>query len=785
MELAEGEDLSQVLARGPLSVDDAIDYAKQIAIALDAAHEKGIVHRDLKPANVMVSDDGKLRVLDFGLAKAFETEEGNEDFSNSPTMVRAATHAGMILGTAAYMSPEQARGKMVDKRADIWAFGVVLWEMLTGKHLFGGETVSDTLAAVLKEEPDWKNLPDGVPSNVRHVLRRCLTKKPAERLRDIGDALAELNEPSVDATTTTGTAVETSGGTRRWLPWLVAAAALLALIATLTFRRAEEPRIPLRKLTVFVRTEAQEGAARLSPDGRYVAYRDREGILIRDLETASPRRVTRPGGKDWSPLVFWSPDSKWLAFAAEDKLWKVAVDGSEPTAICNLPPELDSICGAWGKDDRIVLGQWRGGLLEVSAKGGTVKELMAAPGDLVDYHALHFLPDGVTLLGRAHLESELSTIERIDGTTRTTVFRIEGDAIDGFGGYSPTGHLIVGREVELGVWAVPFSIETMAATGEPFVIAPGAGNPSVAQDGSITYAVNVDASPSQIVRVSMDGVVSTTIGPPGEAISGLLFSPDGRQLAYSAREKQSDEAWLLDLETGATRRLTLSTAKFANSPVSWSPDGRRLLISRRVPGNWGSPDNGLYLLDLDGTSELRQVNKGGIAGQFLPDGKTILVQQFSVRGDDNLALVTLDEDTEPVPLMESSHYTGQTAVSPDGKLVAFTSDESGTAEVWITTLPGAKGKRQVSMEGGRNPLWSRDGRTLFYGSKGVVYAVAVGPGDAPTFGVPKALFDRSRQKLSNFDILPDDSGFAMVQEQLPADQGLVYVQNWFAEFERK
>jgi Tol biopolymer transport system component len=785
MELAEGEDLSAVLARGPLPIDEALAYAKQIATALDAAHEKGIVHRDLKPANVMVSGEGKIRVLDFGLAKALDTEERYEDFSNSPTMVRAATHAGMILGTAAYMSPEQARGKMVDKRADIWAFGVVLWEMLTGRRLFGGDTVSDTLASVLKEEPDWSELPRDLPPNVVRVLRRCLTKRPAERMRDVGDVLADLEDASAPAGEAAA-AIREGSRVRAWLPWAIAAAALAALVVGLVTRSTPDVELPLRKLMVYQPSELSERNSKLSPDGRYLAYSDKEGVLIRMLDSTIARRVDAAEA-EWA-MTFWSPDSKWLAFAGEDKLWKVAVDDPTPTTICSIPPERRSICGAWGANDRIVLCQWRGGLLEVSANGGSLKEFLPATEDLVDYHHLSFLPDGTTLVGLPHLSSEIASLEVIEGTTRRTILELENESIRGVAGYSPTGHLVFGRETESGVWAVPFSLESLTTTGEPFVIAPGAAFPSVADDGSLAYVSNIDLNPSQLVRVSFDGQIAGTIGDPGEGLWGPLPSPDGTRLAFTAEEKGNDVLMLLDLATGSRRPLTIPSPGYEDEASSWSPDGKQLLITRRVPGNWGSPDNGLWLIDVDGTGGPRPVAPLGVSGRFLPDGRTIVYQEFSIRNEDNILLKSLDGAEDPRPLIVSPASSRDPAVSPDGRLMAYTSDESGSAEVWITTLPGAESRRQISNGGGYGPLWGRDG-TLYYSGQwtegGGVYAVKVTGNESPSVGVPKLLFEREERKLRDYRLMPDDSAFVMVQDLEPKDRGLIYVQNWFAEFDRK
>ncbi len=782
MELAEGEDLAVVLARGPLPVEDAIDFAKQIATALDAAHEKGIVHRDLKPANVMVTGEGQIRVLDFGLAKALDTEEGDEDFSNSPTMVRAATHAGMILGTAAYMSPEQARGKVVDKRADIWAFGVVLWEMLTGRRPFGGETVSDTLASVLKEEPDWDELPDDVPRNVRHVIRRCLTKKPSDRLRDIGDALFELSEPADDLPDGPPAQSATEArGVMRWLPWLLVGVAAILLIASLAFRESRTTELPLRKLTALVESENEERSATLSPDGRYIAYIDKESILIRSLDSREARRVA-PRKDNWG-VLFWSPDSKWIVFDGDEKLWKVPAERGTPSLICNVPPERESICGAWGKNDRLVLCQWRGGLLEVSANGGTLTEFMPAADDLVDYHDIYFLPDGETLLGLPHLTDDIASIEVIRGKERRTLLSLEGENFNGLAAYSPTGHLLVGRRVEVGVWAIPFSLETIEVTGEPFIVAAGGAYPSVSNDGSLLYRSDIEQDPSQIVRVSMDGAIVGTIGEPAESVTAPLFSPDGHRLAYAAREKRNEEVFLLDLESGATRRLTVSEPGVENHPEAWTPDGEQLLIGRRVSGNWGSPENGLWILAVDGTSELRKIAQLGSGGNFLPDGKTLVYNRFSIRNDDDLFWTRIDGENEPTVIIESPHSEDDVAVSPDGRLVAFASNESGQSEIWATRFPDANGRRQISSGGGRAPVWSPDGRTLYYRNEDVYYAMPVSGGASPSFGAPQRLFDRSEKKLGWLSLSSVESEFVMVQD-LPTNRAYVYVQNWFTEFEK-
>jgi len=387
MELAEGEDLSQRLKTGPVPVDEAIKLGRQIGEGLEAAHAKGIVHRDLKPANIMVSESGKVKLLDFGLARAYQADDSSGDPSNSPTITSAMTQHGVILGTAAYMSPEQARGKSVDRQTDIWAFGVVMFEMLTRHRLFHGETVSDSVGAILHRDPDWELLPPGTPRPLRRLLRRCLARDRAMRLHDIGDALIELGDHDTDGEVT----APTPPAARRaasFLPWVVAFVTIVVAAGILLARGDRSAPLPLRKLTILPVTDRKDARlGNLSPDGKRIAYRSRDALWIRELDQITPRRVSDARGfGSW--VCMWSPDSRWVAFATDNALWKTAIDASAPTKICDIPPDHRFIDGAWDARDRIILAKWRGGLLEVSANGGTIRELMRAPDDLVDYHTL-------------------------------------------------------------------------------------------------------------------------------------------------------------------------------------------------------------------------------------------------------------------------------------------------------------------------------------------------------------------------------------------------------------
>jgi len=788
MELAEGEDLSRRLQRGPVPVAEALGLALQIAEALEAAHAKGIVHRDLKPANVMVLENGRVKLLDFGLARAYQGDEASGDPTTSPTITAAMTRQGVILGTAAYMSPEQARGKSVDKQTDVWAFGVLLYEMLTGQRLFDGETVSDSIGAILHKGPDWALLPEATPRPVRRLLRRCLQRDRAHRLRDIGDAIVELRdeEPeSADTSAAVPSVARAGGRAGRIVPWAVAVVTIAIAAAIFLTRGGGEQTLPLRKLTVVPIPGSDSDEAnggRLSPDGRRVAYRSEKVLWVRDLDETTPRRLSDAKGfGGW--VSTWSPDSRWLAFVNDDKIWKVAMDGSAPTPICEIPLEDRFIAGAWDARDRIILGKWRGGLLEVPAGGGTIRELMKAPDELVDYHALSLLPDGVTLLGSAHLLGDSSRVDVIrDGKIIRSIILSDGSAGDA--SFAPSGHVVF-SEMGRGVWAVPFSLDELDKTGEPFVIDSDGGDPSVALDGSLVYTRNANRVPGRMVRVGMSGNVIGTIGEPGESIDTPLFSPSGSVLAYTADEKGDPRLWTLDLQSGATRQVTQSNEE--ERACSWSADGRQLLVARAVESNWSSPDNGLYLAD---------IAKGGVAtrvgdgrwGQLLPDGGGVLYWRFGVRNDDRLEWKAFEDGAEPKRFVESMKRALMPALSPDGRLVAFSSDDSGTNEVWVARFPGGEGLVQLSRGGGGGAVWSRDGRFLYYRSSGSIYQVTVTGDDPVHYGAPKRLFDGKPEKLepgAGFDVLPNDSGFVMIQRLPLEDAAIVYVQNWVSEFERR
>jgi Tol biopolymer transport system component len=608
-------------------------------------------------------------------------------------------------------------------------------------------------------------------------------RNPAKRLRDIGDAIVELHdETALDSEPVTSPpAAGMSRSPWRFAPWIVALVALGIAAALAMSRLSGEAPLPLRKLTIVPITDpGQLSSAVVSPDGKRVAYFSNDAIWIRDLDRATARRVSDAKGFS-RRLTFWSPDSRWLAFLNDDKLWKASVDGSSPMLICEIPTERRSIAGAWALRDRIILGQWRGGLLEVSSNGGTIRELMKAPEDLVDYHSLSLLPDGKSLLGGAHLAGNSSRVDVIqDGRIVRKIALADGSFGDE--SYSPTGHVIFEKQTG-GIWAIPYSLEKLAPSGEPFVIDPDGSNPSVALDGSLVYSRNIDRAPGQLVRVDMSGAVTGTIGEPAESLKFPRFAPSGSMLAYSVQEKGDWNVWAVDLASGASRRIT--QFKGVEQADSWTPDGRQLLVSRRIPENWSSPDNGNYLADVAGEGEPQRVNDGYI-GQLLPDGSGLLYWRFGLRNDDGLEWTTFEKDAKPRPFVASMRRAIAPAMSPDGSLVAFESDDSGTLEIWVARFPSGERRVQLSRGGGGSAVWSRDGRFLYYEQGDSIYRVTKGAGD--TFGAPTLLFAGKPNQLvasDGFDVLPDGTGFVMVKRLPLEDAAIIHVQNWLAEFQQR
>ena len=804
MELVEGETLADRIARGRIPADDAIQLFLQIAEGLEAAHDKGVIHRDLKPANVVVSAEGRVKVLDFGLAKAMSPDtdpSGDPDLSASPTMTLAATQMGVVLGTAAYMSPEQARGLAVDQRADIWALGACLFETLAGKKAFEGEDASTILASVIKSDPGWERLPAEAPRRLRALLRRCLQKDPRHRLHHIADVRIELEEiQSGDQEEETGTALPTPLSQNPWRRLLAAAALLgvgllLGMLTVLGVQRLrpEEPK-RVERLSMEIPSGAlgrgRVGLA-ISPDGTHVAYATGHAELyLRPLADPQARLVAANAA---TPV--FSPDGRWLAFYAETeaRFYKVSLlEGSAPVPLAETGIPIGV---SWQLEDSILVGQpLGGGLLRVPADGGATEQLIEGGQP----RSPHLLPDKETLLLTVqHAEDEAKTsivAQNLAGGERQLLIEDGSNAR-----YVASGHLVYVRESELR--AVPFDVEDLQVTGPPVVLVEDlAGDPfahyAVSQDGRLVYGLAREQTRErEVLWVDRSGVETPTNVPAG-VIRFPDLAPDGERLAMHASDPVTGNnmVYILDLLRGTRTRLTSETGRSA-FPM-WLPDGEHLIYTELGAG--------FFRIEADGTGVAERLLESpesiSIAFGWSPP-KTLL---FHVRiGTRRYFAVDLD-DGEPQPLLEGTPGIRGMSLSPDGRWLAYSSDESGQLEIYLRPFPDVESSRfQVSTQGGEQPRWSADSRELFYISRarnellaehGRLISVPVAQGEEDPLGTPSPLFEFRDSGSAYAAFLGDWYGvteqgerFVVVRPTTGASQGTVLhvVENWFEELEQR
>ncbi|HSA92702.1 MAG TPA: protein kinase [Terriglobales bacterium] len=781
LELVEGETLLERIRRGPLAMEEVLDIARQVAEALESAHERGIVHRDLKPGNIKVTPAGTVKVLDFGLAKMFESEAAITDLSRSPTLTTPATRLGVVMGTAAYMSPEQARGREVDKRTDIFAFGCVLFEMLAGRQAFSGETVSDTMASILKLDPEWSRLPDSTPPALLRLLRRCLEKDPKLRLRDIGEARIALADPSAAASEAPAASVpaapvSTLRSRALWLATAVVLAAASAFVAW-TLKPVASP--PLRKFEIVIEGSSLPFPPAISPDGRVIAYVAESQLWVRELDKLEPRAIPGTAG---ATHPFWSPDSAFLGYLLEGKLWKVPVSGGGATAIANVGVEFTGGAGAfWGEDGTILYSRGNTGLFSVSDRGGDPRIFVPLAADENDIHEPFVLPGGKGILAVLHrANSPPDTLALITGNQRTVLVQFKGDPL-WQPSYSPTGHILFSRTgVNSGVWALPFSLASLKATGDPFLVLSGATFPSLSREGTLTCIGGGSTGLEELVWVSMDGKTQA-VGNQTQIYLGLpRVSPDGTRVAAVARVNQNVDVWIFDLKRNTRTRLTFDPAP-DTVPV-WSPQGDRVF--------YVNVNHGLAVKAADGTGSAQYLGEGddpSISG----DGKYLAFTRDGKDTATDIWYMPLSGDRQPVSLLATPAREFQPQLSPDGRYLAYVSDESGATQVYLTRFPSGEGKWQVSASSGAIPRWSPKGDKLFYrsGARQMTEVSVSTLGNAPSLGAPRVLFSADTAGVQfegpfQFDVSPDGRRFLMVREASQAAKriAITVVQNWFTEF---
>jgi eukaryotic-like serine/threonine-protein kinase len=804
MELIEGE-----APQGPMPLETALDYAKQIAAALEAAHDRGIVHRDLKPGNIKITPDGRVKVLDFGLAKVVSAPSSSASVLTSPTFSMAATQAGMIVGTAAYMAPEQARGQIVDKRADIWAFGVVLYEMLTGKRLFQGEDLTDTIAAVVRDKPDLSD----APPQVRRVLEKCLEKDPKKRLRDITGVQLLLESQSGIIEPPSIAAQKTERPSSK-LPWIIAAVAMASLAVLAVFVSLRRPATAANTQAVTFSLDApldsvfanEYGAFAPSPDGRYVVFAARTktgapSLWLRPLDSLVARTLP---GTEAGNFPTWSPDSRSIAFLADGKLKRIEITGGAPLTLADAGTgSRVTATGTWNRDGIILFGS-AAGLQRVSASGGGANVLIKTDAGKKEAGLGYpqFLPDGNHFI--YFVDSSDPNVQGVYASSlknpeqRQEIVRAGAKAVfvPARGTY-PDYLLWMQNQTLL---AQRFDLDKLAREGDPISVAEDVGlNPGnqiraafwASDAGLLVYFVNPELRKQPLSWLARDG---KSLGEVAEDnYLQIARSPVGDRVAISRSETTAGRSanidiWIRELTRGVMTRLTFDPGE-DRLPV-WSPDGKQIVFS----SNRENSTFQLYRKDASGSGAEERLTEGPnskLALDWSKDGKYILYREDNPKTGRDLMALPLTGDRTPIPVVNTPFMENTVAISPDGRWVAYSSNDSGQNELYIQAFPGLggpKGRWQVSNGGGYEVKWRADGKELYWetNTTGMMMAAGIQAGpDGVRVETPRTLFmaDFNNGSLHQFDVTPDGQRFLIVLNLRAgegANQRLTVVTNWQA-----
>jgi len=796
MELVEGITLQQRIASGPLPLDEGLAIAQQMADGLAYAHDRGVVHRDLKPANIMLTADDRVKVLDFGLAKALSGDPSSPSNPTvSPTLTMNATVAGVIMGTAAYMAPEQARGKAVDKRGDIWAFGVVLMEMLTGARLFAGETVSDTLAAVLRGEIDYSRLPPGTPAGVRRVIQRCLERDPARRLRDIGDARilmepVEVNSPAIIPA-------------QRRKPWLALAGVLAGMLVASAATWYLVPRHSPAPL--FFELQGPKGAQPISPavspDGRAIAFIRIDptrgpALYVRRLDALEVKPV--PGSENATSRPFWSPDSRRIGFFAEGKLKVVSPEGGDIRVLANgLLGGRPSLSGAWNSAGDIVFNQLGNPVSRIAETGGAITPVLLFDASRQETGQLvaDFLADGKHFLYTSSGHGEVDIYEgSLDGSKPVLVLpsaAVLGYARPAQGG---PGYMFFYKEGQ--ILLRPFDEVRHHVYGNTFGVATEVSSSSLPTSGTFLATTTLGSISNstlafaksfglsrQLAWVARDGKPAESTGEAGN-LADVQISPDQHRLAFTRADHGSD-IWLADLDRGSTTRVTFSEGS-AGSPI-FSPDSARIAYSVEGPDGYKAVVRSSSLTG--GTETIFAAKSRMELSGWSRDGEWLA----AIIGDPgrwDIQLLPVKRERKPVPLVVTPFDEYQPQFSPDGRWIAYTSNESGRYETYVVNAPDTvggrarvQGKWQISTAGGQQPRWRADTKELFYLSlEGQMMAANIESGeDAFRASVPASLFTTALVPIGPpclYDVTADGRRFVLLSPAAGATPTLSVVVNW-------